>query len=708
MKNSIAAKLVNLTQTAFVPDPITFQKKGNDRVVASVMVTFHNLGFILDRYSYDVLRSLTTPQIVSVTEAYLPILKKMVGADHNYQPFYKNFPDELIGLDDIDLYTNAMFHYWSNGTWEPDSMSLPKYKFENHTSFKPLKMRHMHEFPGVLAIALKKLICSAQPIVDEDRAFIDQAIKQYPDVMEELDIESLSIPLKENLVLLMDICDSYHITIKPQTVTDVLRYAVQKSKGDFTLTERLPFKKFNRKARRRILWMVDQFKGKGLMNVADEMRAHKAQWLRLGEKIHPGEYKKSYPFAFQVFDALRNKKIISWQGKVDNLIREGKIAEAVKMLSQRPGIFARQLDFMIRESGQKSNLVIREFIDCADKVSVPVLVQLYSHFKKRAKMKDNIARSLVVRPMKTPKMIERELKPIDIVDLIAIKSAIKGILMRRFFGYECLGNVAIDSSLKNIPVPSGMRDINAGIRTMIRGSRIPLGDQAVIRAYVHWLDKKGRQDVDLSCTFLDKNFNSTGTVAYHDLRMGKANNPIAVHSGDVRYHRGACAEYIDVNIELARAHGHRYVVIDVRNYENLGMCDVDQCVGGFMMRDSVSSATKNFVPKSIENAVPLAGKGISSIMCAIDLETREYVWIDLNGDTNMAVFDDVLSPAVQDLVNATTNQMTLYTLLNIHTDARALMTSIIDTEKESTEEYDTVFGPELAFDYALIQSEYMK
>ena len=103
------------------------------------------------------------------------------------------------------------------------------------------------------------------------------------------------------------------------------------------------FKNFKRKERKMILQLFNSCK----INPEDLFR-HKQMYLRLGERIHPGEYREKYPKAFKSFDMLRNeeKKIKkeTFNHKREMLFKNKDISGALELLQSRPGEFARSLN----------------------------------------------------------------------------------------------------------------------------------------------------------------------------------------------------------------------------------------------------------------------------------------------------------------------------------------------------------------------------
>jgi hypothetical protein len=198
------------------------------------------------------------------------------------------------------------------------------------------------------------------------------------------------------------------------TTTDVLRICVGMSGGDISLPrvpakliktnrwssrkevnparEAFKFKKFTRSERKYILSLLE----KSNCDVSEAVLKDQ-RWVRLGEVLHPGEYRNQYPKAFLVFDKIRNEKVKSWYGRLNEAFNES-FKSGVSFLSQRPGEFMRRLDWMVRSTGSNTsdkNLVFNTFDSIAPKVSNKVLFEAFNHFEGRKKAVTN--RSVMVK-----------------------------------------------------------------------------------------------------------------------------------------------------------------------------------------------------------------------------------------------------------------------------------------------------------------------
>ena len=143
-----------------------------------------------------------------------------------------------------------------------------------------------------------------------------------------------SIPFKETLCLLA----SLGVDCKIQTVTDVLRVATYMSGGDITLKKNARrntslFKKFKRSERKLILSLLEQTS----CDASEAVLKH-SKWIRLGEILHPGEYKNKFPKSFDMFRKLRNEKVVSWYSSVQKAFNKD-LDSGLSKLSERPGEF---------------------------------------------------------------------------------------------------------------------------------------------------------------------------------------------------------------------------------------------------------------------------------------------------------------------------------------------------------------------------------
>ena len=209
---------------------------------------------------------------------------------------------------------------------------------------------------------------------------------------------------------------------------------------------------------------------------------------------------------------------------------------------------------------------------------------------------------------------------------------------------EPLGKVYIDPEMKNFIVPFSQRSASKTLKTIVRGSHIPMNETTnVVRAFIWWTNKddvdyngyyaygNGRVDIDLSAAAYDENWRFIDHVSYTNLRSDGIR---AYHSGDITnggsVNGNGVAEFLDVDITSA-AKNARYIVFQVYNYTEDNFCDLPNCRFGWMERMDMNSG-EIFEPSTVEMAMDLTAQSNQAIPVVFDCVKREFIWCDLNGN----------------------------------------------------------------------------
>ena len=627
------------------------------------------------------LSSASKEDIVEFHNEMVSYLKKMTGSNRNYTPFWKGFPQEVMEKSEFELWVHQIVHYMSNGTYEPSEWTKERGTAFEHSKYHNITAGSEDKFLSIFT----DLVSVNNSLTPDDLNIVKHFVSEgyelrFPD----------AIPFKENLCSLA----AMGLDIPASTTTDVLRIAVGMSGGDISLPrvpskliktnrwssrkeinparEAFKFKKFKRSERKYILSLLE----KSNCDVSEAVLKDQ-RWVRLGEVLHPGEYRKQYPKAFLVFDKIRNEKVKSWYGRLNQAFNES-FKNGVAFLSQRPGEFMRRLDWMVRSTGSNTSdkdLVFNTFDSIAPKVSNKVLFEAFNHFEGRKKAVTN--RSVMVKGARNRTTLP-DLPAISEAIVNRIQNSIKSAIESKLSTLPALGKVFVDERLQNIPLPSNMRSASSGLRPIMRGQRLPVGNQnaKIIRAFVHWFDERGDQDIDLTCTFIG--LGKTTHIGWN----GRHNSQeLGCYSGDIRHKQGACAEYVDIKLNSALKSGYKYAIIDARNYNGRSFETVSDCVVGYMEREHAVS-NEIFVPATIANCTRLYNEASTTIVSMIDLETQEFIHLDIDQEgipVASANFDELMN-AVRPYMEAP--KFSLYELVMMHVEARG--GEIVEAEDAET------------------------
>lgn len=635
MENSVFSIILRRKNRVFINDNDMLKSlsgaagEKNKQIVATMNKNIEVFGYTMSEALFDKLVHMKAKSREVVYDILVNGLKELTGADKVYNPMYPNFPESVMEKGDFELYFNAIVHYWSFGTLLPYEEKEERAPLFNTAKVKVLEAGSFNDLNDIFNnLCASKTSLSKNDV--DDMIFILNSVKvTLPD----------EIPFKENAAcvcrLLVDtgvdtdgsLCKKY-----VKTATDILRLITAMSDGDVSLAENTKFRNLKRSERRIIMNLLA-----GCGNAAEDMNRYAGRWIRVGEKLHPGEFAKNerYTKVVQAFGVIRNDgKIQSFAGKVDAAVASGDVNAVVSLLKKRPGEFARRIDFLLRTFDKDADrkTVIMGFASVAKDVSSTVLLQVREHFINKLNGNDdmrvffpkgNLARSYYVKNNKTETVSEDAMKMV----IAVCESALVNIYGNR----EFLGKVYIDEALKNYTVPFSLRSAGKTMTAVSRGSRIAIDDSAkIIRPFIWWTNTKDNIiDVDLSIAVFADDWNCLEHVSYSNLKSSRFG---ICHSGDITnggpVDGEGVAEFIDLDIEKALSAGARYAVFNVYNFSNENFSKMEHAAFGFMTRNDMKIG-EIFEPSTVKQRMDLASATTTCIPVIFDLKERVFVWCDM-------------------------------------------------------------------------------
>lgn len=689
-------------------------KVANDRCITTIMKNIEELGYTFSREVFDVLR---TYSVNELTEFYLELkaaLMKLKGANVVYMPMYADFPKGVMDAHFSELYINAMVHYWSDGILYPKNHRkrvndrLPLF---DETKVKVLQLGSEADVRQIF-----DNICTSRTSISrtdrEDIAYLFETENmKLPD----------NIPHKENAAYI----SALYLQKNPlarvsglrkyiKTATDVLRLVTAMSDGDVSLAENTRYKSFTRRQRRMIMELLS-----GCPNIEGDMLRYKERWIRIGERIHPSEfdcsrYTLAYDRAINAFDKLRNnRKIETFAGKVEFDLAYGEYESALAELVKRPGELARRLDQLLRVAHKES--VIRSFASVAEKVSTPVLLQVREHFLHRAEQAD----VRVFFPKGSLAKCHSERNNLPDIDERYCQEVIRiceNALVKIYGQREPMGKVYLSEDYRNYVVPFSQRSASKAMKTIVRGSRLPMDSQTnAVRAFIWWtnMDKcdlesydDGRVDIDLSAAIFDENWNYMEHVSYTNLKSAKYK---ACHSGDIvnggPVDGDGVSEFLDVDVDSVVRCGARYVVYQVYSFTCQTYADMPHAMFGWMERADVDSG-EIYEPKTVEQKLDLTADSMVCIPVIFDCVKREFIWCDMNmslsgihaniGGNNLESNLSGVAAVCYSMVNV--KKPDLYDLIALNVMGRGVLV-------DNREDADIVFDTELYLNNDTVENE---
>ena len=632
------------------------------RVIAALQKNIESLGFVLAPEVCERLEKLPLEKVESFYKSLVSALLEMVGAHREFRPMYPNFPGQVMEMSEAQLYWNAIVHYCTNRL-------LPFAKRErtpllDKTEPKVIGLGTREDFERIFTL----LVSAKTSISAQDKADVTWFVSQYRDDIARL--LPAEIPSKENLAVLgaalmrNSTIGRDWLAPRVKTATDVLRLAVAMSEGDVSLAVAAKFTKFKRAERSLLLSWMER-----CANPTEDMLRWKGRWIRLGERLHPGEYAKRFPKVCAAFDVLRNDQPFeTFNSAVERHLAAGDGVAAVELLQSRPGELTRRLDHLLR-SARKPDEVVAAFRKQAAQVSTPVLLQAMTHFARRSEP-GGLRTFFPKGDVAKVQAIANSLPPLPAGCDAAVAGICEAALLERFARLPPLGRCYLDAQLASYLVPFSQRSAAKALRTLVRGSRLPLPDCKVLRFFIWWRNGSARTDIDLSAALYDDAFKYVDVISYYNLK-----NFGGCHSGDIVDAPNGAAEFIDLDVARTKAHGVRYIVMSINSYTMQPYCDLPECFAGWMARSEANSG-EIFEPRTVQDKVDIASDTKVCLPAVFDLVEKRVIWADiaLRGSPFWNNVENNLS-GVSLMLRAILGlrKPTLHTLFGLHIEARGSM-----------------------------------
>lgn len=688
----------------------------NSQYIVTIIKNIEALGYTFSKELFEVLQTLSRDDLQKFYLELVPMLKKLVGTDVVYKPMYPNFPNSVMEADYVDLFINAIVHYWSDGTLYHNEKIEERLPLFDVTKVKIIDIGTVEDLHEIF----NNLCQSKTSISQTDKEDFEWIFKNMQVKFSD------EIPLKENVALIGKLyLENYPLATSKdiqkyfKTATDVLRLITAMSDGDISLATNTKFRSFKRKERRLLLELLQNCGG-----IEEDMLRYKNRWIRVGERLHPAEYSEAqFGKVITAFNKLRNGiKIETFAGKVTKAIETEDYKSALILLKKRPGELARKLDQLLRNADDK-NSVVNTFKDVASEVSTPVLLQVKEHFANRTKKlesrvffpKGNLARC---------HCIENTLSDIDEKYCNAIVKICENALIENYKSKDFLGNVYLSEDFKRYVVPFSQRSASKALKTIVRGSRLPIDDNTkAMRAFIWWTNmgedegnhgygyNNERIDIDLSAAIFDEKWNYMEHVSYTNLRSDRYN---ACHSGDITnggsVNGDGVSEFLDVDIDSVIKYGARYIVYQVYSYTAQKYSDMPHAMFGWMSREDVKSG-EIYEPKTVDQKMDLTSQSTVCIPVIFDCVNREVIWCDMNlslsgchsnyGGNNVESNLSGVAATCYSMVNM--NKPNLYDLIDLHIRARGLR---VDRKEDADVVFDIDSGI-TPFDTEVFMGEYL-
>ncbi|QYR60226.1 TerD family protein [Fusobacterium polymorphum] len=668
--------------------------------LATLIKKFEGYGYIFSKELAIAISKEERNVIIDKLKSVIEVIEDF-KSDKNYTVFYKNFPDEVIDMNEVDLYINQILHYWI-GYLPSNNENIIKEDIEPSKLVKARELKLIDdEMIERLFIDLlsSNVTLSEQYLDDVCVLTNNKSIKELEKYMEYIQMKETlttvsSYILKKEGVLIGNF----------KTATDILRL-IAKISGDELNNKHIHFAYFSRAELGQLMTKLEN-----LQNPMPDIKRYSKPWHTFfklyAKKINFNKFPKVRKVADMLF------------GDISYMTERGKINEQINRLST---MSEEDLDNLIKEFTIFYGDYVREILsllnkakenqyeklligleNCVTKVNTRILFQLYDRIIN-LKAKDKTVPRLVNSKGKWRRLKESISLSDELLNRVLqiVEDGIKTQLKEK----ENLGKVFIDEDYKNIMLTTSEKDSNISLRPMTRGSRIKFNPKAeVLRFFVAWknldektlkelntayskLDEKtlkeltpmySRVDVDLSALTFNENLEFNDVVAYYNQKKSGF-----AFSGDITNAPEGALEYIDVfDLERLKKKGNRYILMQIRSYNGYTFEEINSVYAGVMELTSIEAKEKkNMYSTAITEGFQIVSSERTTNTILVDLKNYEYIWLDMNMDSyKLDIFQNALNyeeiPYLNDMLRYFSRKqyITMYDLLKLNADVRGVLT----------------------------------
>lgn len=639
----------------------------NPNLVFGAMANLETWGYTMDM---DIVNDfLKMSEDTFLTNYYNPVvdtLKIMKGDDVSHDNFvFQNFPDSCRKIDTQTLSEMRFARYYTVlfdkylGTdltsmimdgKKPDFKDRPSLETNNLEIIKKMELRDVYTL-------CNNLLGSKSAISELDRQLIDFAIKS--DDLKNSKFIPKEIPYKETLAMMIryDMEKPLGIDLSFSSYKDFKRTIASLSDQSPSL-KKPELKKFTREEKKYLLSKLERYAKDHPRQLREDMQSDYRYAVNLSNYWKTDRYKKYAETAVKVFsDLQRAEKIRTLAGIIGEAIKSKDIQTLIDTLKDRPGMYFRNLNFMLDNA--ESEELKNEILDIAKKVAIYVPNDILLNAKAqicneptgiiRTAFAHGDTRKALQFETKRGRQDESVRKQ---VDKICTDAVIARLSTKLDFSNE---KIYIAKEMKDCPMPFAIKDESAGTRTLTRGTRFEIDglrkedslekdilgikEDHFMRLFVYKKIQSGGF-VDLSVSFLNENCELVDQCSWTNLKTSDDGRPMAVHSGDGHDCEEGLTEFIDIDLDVlekqAREQGIRYCAMQIFSYNHIPFEQMDRCFAGVMKIDDMIKGRINeneryklFDPKLVKTRMDLKGKEISNLPMVYDVKEHKMIVCDI-------------------------------------------------------------------------------
>jgi hypothetical protein len=577
-------------------------------------VALMSVGFKLSADLLRHLSGLAQESVVATATRTLKTVRQLVGDHVRHNTYFKSFParvPDTFGFW-MQCITSALVDEEARpgvlaqlSTGVVDLLTLPSYGDYQYTYDEMLAV---HE-ELIAAAGDRMTVLHLGRTLDEEISALYLALAGSTTPLGEEVLRDLAqiaelcvagpqpeaIPVRENRAVINVARVGAGAPLLVDTVTDVLRAACALSGGDVTLAEPTKFAPIPRPVRRALLAGLDAVVAASPAKLAD-VTVRREAFKRLGERLHPHEYPR-WPHAADVFAVARGEKQArSIDGRLDELLALGDVAEATRLLSAAPGKLFRSLDRLLRaaRTPEQADAVVIAADQVAPEVSARVVLSVREHLANRDA--DGKGRRVFVNRAGGAWVTADTRPPLPQGEQKRLLDMLDAEMRRRL---PAPGRLLVDPDVLDVALPLSGNATAAGLGVLPRGS-VSRVDGELLRFFVYWKQTRRSTDFDLSALLLDDSYGLVSWLSFTALTQVEGE-----HSGDITSAPHGASEFINLRLGAVRG---GFIIPQVNIYAGENFETVAESFFGYMTRDTEQKGAP-FEARTVRMKSELRGPG---------------------------------------------------------------------------------------------------
>ncbi|WP_369711750.1 hypothetical protein AB8B22_04055 [Leptotrichia sp. HSP-334] len=362
--------------------------------MATIIKKFQGYGYTFEKDLAEIIFKVDRDYAIDLCREILENIEDF-KSDKEYEVFYKNFPKDVMNMEEADIYINQILHYWFGYVPKHESFKNKK-KFEYEES-EPAQLVELSHLKLVVDSDIEKLFynllssnvtLSSQYL--EDVCFLSNGFSG-----DELEEYSKNILMKETLTTLSSyVWEKRKILIGDfDTATDVLRFIAKLSNEELN-TKYIHFAYFSRIELDQIIKKLDKIK-----NSFPDIKRYKKPWHKFFKLNAKKINLKKYPNVQKIMNMLFSKfKYETPKGYFDRVrknisnMSNKDLEKFIGLYLKFSGDYTRQILSLLNISSKKQyHILIDGLKKCMKDVNTRVLLQLYDrllNLKKKNQLEE--------------------------------------------------------------------------------------------------------------------------------------------------------------------------------------------------------------------------------------------------------------------------------------------------------------------------------